>query len=193
VFKCLKLYVGQVIDPEQLLRTLVDFNYKRQDSVSEEGDFSRRGGVVDIFPFTFELPVRIEFDREEVSSIKTFNITTGEAIWEHKIVIVLPVKKAHALKTTPFTEEFPIDNFVDLKAGDYVVHTQHGIGRFLGFKKIKAADKTADHLAIEYENHELLYVPLESMHLVQKYIAFAARKPKLYKLGAGEWNRIKTG
>lgn len=192
MFKSLKLYVGQVIDLEQLLRTLVDFNYKRQDAVSEEGDFSRRGGVIDIFPITFELPVRIQLDKDEISSLRTFNTATGEALWEHKIVIILPVKKTHLLRTTPFTEEFPVENFIDLNIGDFVVHTQYGIGRFLGFKKIKSRDKQADHLAIEYENHEMLYVPLESMHLVQKYVAFAARRPKLYKLGSGEWNRIKN-
>jgi len=191
MFKSLKLYAGLSIDLEQILLSLTGFGYKRQEKVSEEGDFARRGEVIDIFPASFELPVRIELDKDCVASIKTFNPDTGEPLWQHKIVIILPQGKPHSLKTAPFTEEFPVDSYLDLNSGDYVVHTQHGIGRFLGLDKIKVGDKYRDHLAIEYEGQEKLYVPTESMHLVQKYIAFHARRPKLYKLGSKEWQYTK--
>jgi len=191
MFKSLKLYVEGAIDFDRLLFTLVDFGYKRQESVNEEGDFSRRGAIIDIFPFSFDLPIRIELGNEKILSIKTFNPSTGESLWGHNIVIILPIKKTHALKITNFSEEFPLSNFVDLGVGDYVVHNQYGIGKYLGLQKIKVQDKLKDHLVIEYENQEKLYVPIESMHLVQKYIAFQVRKPKLYKLGNKEWTRIK--
>ena len=149
MFKSLKLYVQGAVDLDRLLFSLVDFGYKRQDAATEEGDFARRGGVLDIFPFSFELPIRIELTDEIISSIKTYNPSTGIALWEHRIVIILPVKKPHTLKTAVFKEDFPLTNFVDLNAGDYVVHNQHGIGRFLGLQKIKVRDKTQDHLVIE--------------------------------------------
>ena len=170
---------------------LVDFGYKRQESVSEEGDFSRRGGIVDIFPFSFELPIRLELEGDKITSIKTFNPSTGDAVWEHRMVIVLPIKKTHPVKSLPFSEELPLDNFVDLDKGDYVVHNQYGIGRFLGLEKIKVKDKYKDHLVIEYDRGEKLFVPTEEMHLVQKYLAFQLRRPKLYRLGTKEWQRIK--
>lgn len=176
---------------DALLAELVDYGYNRQEKVSDEGDFSRRGGIIDIFPGFFELPVRIELDNETVASVKTFNPSTGEALWEHKVVIVLPIKKAHILKTFAFTEDFPLDNFIDINAGDYVVHNQYGIGKFLGMQKLKRGAKLADHLVIEYAGEEKLYVPAEDMHLVQKYLAFQVRKPKLYRLGTREWQRTK--
>jgi len=191
MFKSLKIYSGQEIDLERLLSGLVDFGYKRQDAVLSEGDFSRRGGIIDIFPNSFELPIRIELENDLISSVKTFNPSTGEPLWEHKMVIVLPIRKSGALKTTPITEDFPLSNFLDLNIGDYVVHNQHGIGRFLGLQKIKLQDKAKDHLVIEYDRQEKLYVPVESMHLVQKYIAFHVRRPKLYRLGGKEWSRVK--
>ena len=191
MFKSLKLYTGQTIELEQIFSTLIDFGYKRQAQVSEEGDFARRGEVLDIFPFAFELPIRIELDIDRVSAIRTFSPSTGENLWEHKMVIVLPIKKQHISKTLEFSEEFPVDNFLDLDIGDYVVHTQHGIGRFLGLDKVKSGDKYKDHLVIEYDRQEKLFVPVESMHLVQKYIAFAARRPKVDKLGSREWLRTK--
>ncbi len=191
MFKSLKLYLGGSIDLEQILTCLADFGYKRQENVSEEGDFARRGGIIDIFPSTFELPIRIESDNDKILSIKTFNPSTGVALWEHKIVIILPIKKSHALKTAALTEEFPLSNFIDLNTGDYVVHNQHGIGRFLGIDKIKIKDEYKDHLVVEYDRQEKLYVPVEQMHLLQKYIAFHIRRPRLYRLGSKEWLRIK--
>lgn len=191
MFRSLKLYQDAYIDFEQLFKTLAEFGYKRQDLVSEEGDFSRRGGIVDIFPFSFELPIRIELFDDKISTIKTFNPVSGESLWQHRIVIILPIRKTHALKTIPFKEEFPLDNFIDLELGDYVVHNDYGIGRFLGLEKIKVRDKLKDHLVIEYDRQEKLYVPVDQMNLVQKYLAFQTRKPKLYKLGSKEWTRTK--
>ena len=191
MFKSLKLYTGATIDLENILAALVDFGYKRQEAVLEEGDFARHGEIIDIFPFAFELPVRIELNMNLVASIKTFNPRDGTPLWQHKMVIILPIKRAHAFKAMPLSEDLPVENFVDLNAGDYVVHTQHGIGRFLGLEKIKAGDKYKDHLVIEYDQQEKLYVPVEQMNLVQKYIAFHVRKPKLYRLGTKEWQRTK--
>ncbi|MDD5027445.1 MAG: transcription-repair coupling factor [Candidatus Omnitrophica bacterium] len=191
MFKSLKLYSGLKVDLEQLLGELVGFGYKRQDAVLAEGDFSRRGGLIDIFPNSFELPIRVELNDNLISAIRTFNPSTGEPLWAHRIVIILPVRKTGSLKTTPITEDFPLSNFLDLNIGDYVVHNQHGIGKFLGLHKIKIQDKYKDHLVIEYDRQEKLYVPVESMHLVQKYIAFHIRRPKLYKLGGKEWSRAK--
>ncbi len=191
MFKSLKLYLDGTLNLETFSSTLIDFGYKRQEQVLEEGDFSRRGGIIDIFPFTFELPIRIELDGDAVSSIKTFNPADGALLWEHRMVIILPVKKPHAYKTSTFTEEFPLSNPMDLNIGDYVVHNQYGIGKFLGLKKLKIQDKIKDHLVIEYEREEKLYVPIDQMHLVQKYIAFQVRRPKLYRLGSKEWLKVK--
>ncbi|MBM3246242.1 MAG: transcription-repair coupling factor [Candidatus Omnitrophica bacterium] len=191
MFQSLKLYIGATIDLEQVLGRLIDFGYKRQEAVSEEGEFSRRGGIIDIFPFAFELPVRIELDSDKVRAIKSFNPSTGDPLWEHQMVIILPVTKAHPSKAVAFSEEFPLKNFLDIQIGDYVVHTHYGIGKFLGLDKIKIKDKYKDHLVIEYDRQEKLYVPVDQMHLVQKYIAFQVRKPKLYRLGTEEWQRNK--
>jgi transcription-repair coupling factor (superfamily II helicase) len=202
MFKSLKLYTGGRIDLENTAAILVDFGYKKQESTAAEGDFSRRGAILDIFPYTFELPIRIELDAEKILSIKTFNPLDGMPLWEHNMAIILPLhiassrkkrggEKFPVNKALAVKEEFPIDNFVDLAVGDYVVHTQHGIGRFLGLDKIKIADKYKDHLVIEYDRQEKLYVPVDRMNLVQKYISFQARKPKLYRLGSREWLRTK--
>ncbi|MFA5118477.1 MAG: transcription-repair coupling factor [Candidatus Omnitrophota bacterium] len=191
MFKSLKLHIGSSLGLEAIIRLLAEFGYKRQDFAAEEGDFACRGSIVDIFPYTFELPVRIELEDDVVLSIKTYNPAEGNPLWPHTMVIILPVKKLHSFKAAAFNESFPLDNFLDLHRGDYVVHNQHGIGRFLGFEKIKVREKMQEHLVIEYDRQEKLFVPVESMNLVQKYVAFQLRRPKLYRLGSKEWQRIK--
>jgi len=192
MFKSIKLIEGGSLNPQELTATLIDFGYKRQDRTEGEGDFSLRGGIFDIFPFSFELPIRIDLEDEAVKSIRTFNPLSGEQLWQHRIVIILPLKRSHPIKPLPFKEDFPLASFIDLAIGDYVVHNQHGIGRFLGIDRIKLKDKFQQHLVIEYDRQEKLYVPTDSMHLVQKYIAFQVRKPKLYRLGGKEWERVKA-
>ncbi|MBN1913071.1 MAG: transcription-repair coupling factor [Candidatus Omnitrophica bacterium] len=192
MFKSLKLYVEGPVDLEKTLAVLVDFGYERQEKVLEEGDFSRRGNLIDIFPWSFELPIRIEAGvGNNILSIRSFSVFDGLMLWQHSMVIILPVKKTGTFKITAFKEDFPIENFLDIKAGDYVVHNQHGIGRFIGIRKIKSAGVFKDHLHIQYDLKENLYVPVEEMHLVQKYIAFKTRRPKLNRLGSRQWARTK--
>lgn len=191
MFKSLKIYAGEAADSEFIVSGLISLGYVRHEYSSEEGDFSRRGAIIDVFPFTFELPLRIEFEGDRIISIKTYNPRDGSSLWEHKMAIILPARKVRQSKAPQFREEFPVENFVDLNAGDYVVHTDHGIGRFLGIQKIRVQDALKDHLVLEYDNQEKLYVPVDKMHLVQKYLAFQIRRPRLYKLGNKEWLRTK--
>jgi len=191
MFRSLKFYISQTIELKWLSRNLIDFGYKRQQQVQEEADFSLRGGIIDIFPVTFECPIRVELDIDKVSSIYSFDISSGRAIWSHQIVIILPKKKISTRKTIDFSEEIPIHSFVNLKTGDYVVHVQHGIGRYLGIKRMFVHDRYVDNFVVEYEGADKLYVPTEQAHLIQKYIAFEGKIPKLYKLGSREWQRTK--
>jgi len=192
MFKSIKLYVGGCIERQDLAGQLIGFGYKRQEAVADEGEFSLRGGIVDIFPFTFELPIRIELETDKIVSIRSFEISKGSDVWEHRMVIILPFKKAAISKAGSFDEKFPLEKFVDINNGDYVVHNQYGIGKFRGLEKLKYGDKYKDNLVIEYDRQEKLYVPVEQMHLVQKYITFHVRKPKLHRLGGKEWLRIKN-
>ncbi len=96
LFKSFKLYLNQEIQLESLAQTLIDFGYKRQELVSAEGDFSCRGFIIDIFPSSFELPIRIELDLNTIRVIKAFDPSSGKALWDHRMVIILPFKKSHS-------------------------------------------------------------------------------------------------
>lgn len=79
----------------------------------------------------------------------------------------------------------------DLKKGDYIVHYDHGIGRFLGVTQMTLGNNTNDYLHIAYRGDDTLYIPIENINLIQKYIGSEGLKPKLNKLGSSEWAKTK--
>lgn len=78
-----------------------------------------------------------------------------------------------------------------LNVGDFVVHVDHGVGKYRGLKKITIQGHERECLAIAYQDDDLLYVPLEKMDRVQKYAAKEGVIPILSKLGSKEWDRLK--
>lgn len=84
-----------------------------------------------------------------------------------------------------------IDVFTDLKVGDYVVHEHHGIGQYVGIEKIKVQNIQKDYLCIKYKGEDKLYVPVDQMSLIQKYIGSDSERPRLNKMGSGDWSKTK--
>ncbi|MCC7341785.1 MAG: transcription-repair coupling factor [Bryobacterales bacterium] len=80
----------------------------------------------------------------------------------------------------------------DLKPGDFVVHAEHGIGRFLGLKEVHQDGAKTDFMLIEYANESKLYVPLTRMDLVQKYRGGGDSRPQIDRLGGATWQRTKS-
>ena len=78
----------------------------------------------------------------------------------------------------------------DLKAGDLVVHVEHGIGAFIGLKQIGVGDSMQEFLELRYAGEDKLFVPVERLDLVQKYTG--ATKPPVDRLGGASWERAKT-
>ncbi|PKL37689.1 MAG: transcription-repair coupling factor [Spirochaetae bacterium HGW-Spirochaetae-1] len=86
----------------------------------------------------------------------------------------------------------PIESFLDLREEDYVVHINHGIGIFRGIERMAAGGVERDFLLIEYADGDKLYVSLDQITMVQKYIGFEGRRPRIDALGKkSAWNRIK--
>lgn len=85
-----------------------------------------------------------------------------------------------------------IKSFTDLKIGDYVVHVNHGIGIFQGVKQLTVEGIKKDYLDIRYASGDKLYVPVDQLELVQKYIGAEGKPPKVYKLGGTDWIKIKA-
>lgn len=85
-----------------------------------------------------------------------------------------------------------IESFTDLKIGDFVVHDNHGIGVFGGLEKISVEGVQKDYMKISYRDGGNLFVPVNQMDMVQKYIGSGGAAPRLNKLGGQEWVKAKA-
>ena len=83
-----------------------------------------------------------------------------------------------------------LSDFRDLKAGDLVVHVDHGIGVFVGLKRIDVGAAPQEFMELRYSGEDKLFVPVERLDLVQKYTG--ASRPSLDKLGGTTWEKAKT-
>lgn len=85
-----------------------------------------------------------------------------------------------------------IQDFAELKPGDYVVHENHGIGVYKGIEKIEVEKIVKDYMKIVYAEGGFLYIPVAQMDLIQKYAGADAKKPRLNKLGTIQWGKTKS-
>jgi transcription-repair coupling factor (superfamily II helicase) len=96
-------------------------------------------------------------------------------------------RPSHKIRTSGF-----FSDFAELKAGDYVVHVDHGIGQFEGLRQIESDGHRGEFMLLKYAEDARLYVPLERMDLVQSYRVLEGTHPPLDKLGGTAWNSRKT-
>lgn len=100
-------------------------------------------------------------------------------------------KKKRAARRRRYSGD-PLKAFTDLHAGDYVVHEQHGIGRYLGIEHLTTDGAEKDYMKLEYAGGAYLYVPATQFDRIQKYSGKDQAAPKLSRLGGKEWTNTKA-
>ncbi len=151
-----------------------------QERASNMEEFLDRAGLLSrVWVKTGELTGGIDFPKEKFCYI-----------WDGDIFGV-PRKKRRRKKPSRDLSQ-PIRSFADMQKGDYVVHEDHGIGKFLGIQQLTVQKVKKDYLKIKYSGKDMLYVPVEQMDRVQKYVGADAGSPKLNKLSGSEWKVTKT-
>ena len=88
-------------------------------------------------------------------------------------------------------ESLSIKELTSLNPGDYVVHIDHGIGKFGGLEKIEVNGKIQEAIKLVYRDNDILYIGIHSLHKISKYKGKEGAEPKIYKLGSGAWQRLK--
>lgn len=102
-------------------------------------------------------------------------------------------KEVSASKKSYYKEkpEF-IENINDIKEGEFVVHTIHGLGIYKGLSKQEIDGQLKDYLTIEYANKDRLHIPAEQINLLCRYRGSGTARPKLSKMGGRDWENTKT-
>ena len=89
-------------------------------------------------------------------------------------------------------EQMTIAELNQLRPGDYVVHIDHGVGRFDGLVKITENGKTHEAIKLVYKDGDVLFVNVHSLHRISRYKSGDGESPKVYKLGTGAWQKLKN-
>ena len=89
-------------------------------------------------------------------------------------------------------EQMTVAELNQLRMGDYVVHIDHGVGRFGGLVKINENGKVHEAIKLIYKDNDVLFVHVHALHRISRYKSGEGEAPKIYKLGSGAWQKLKT-
>ncbi|MDR2069312.1 MAG: transcription-repair coupling factor [Spirochaetaceae bacterium] len=137
-------------------------------------------------------------DQKNVSGalfISNLSLSAGFALPEIKFMVIqeneIFGRRKRSLRSLKQVRSAVIDTFVELNPGDYVVHVNYGIGLFKGIERIKTLGHERDYIKLEYLGDEVVFVPIEQVNLVQRYIGSEGAPPRLDKLGSKSWENRK--
>ena len=123
-------------------------------------------------------------------------ITEGFSVSDEKILVIQQSQifgnKKPAPKSLRKAKSKPIDTFIELNPGDYVVHVNYGIGLFKGIERVKAMGTERDYIKLEYADKEFAFVPIEQVNMVQRYIGSENERPRLDTIGSKSWSARKA-
>jgi len=132
-----------------------------------------------------------EFEPEVIPE----SISGGFSLPEDRVLVIqeneIFGRKKKAPASVRKVKSEVIDSFVELNPGDFIVHVNYGIGRFKGIERMRAAGNERDYISLEYAGEETIFIPIEQVNLIQRYIGQENRNPRLDKIGGKSWDNKK--
>lgn len=205
-----RLRLGQMLnwqtrEPEQffsqmpLIKSELESYKKSGQTVILQADNDKRARQIDQTMVDFGLSLPIVGEDEIIEGqcqIVVAGYTSGFTLPTVKLVYLTerelfnkrPQRKKR-IKTLENAQR--LRNYTELKPGDYVVHINHGIGRFEGIKTLENNGVKRDYITITYQRGDQLFVPADQLSLVQKYVGLEGKTPHINKLGGSEWAKTK--
>jgi len=163
----------------QFLRKLDEMGYERVFKVENPGEFSQRGGLIDVFPINSNCATRLDFLGNEVELIELLpNIKIDNE------------KKFKDILKKRLSSQKVFSDLKGLKPEDYLVHLDHGIAKFLEIKEFSFPDSdNQKYYVLEYDKGDKLYVPLGLERKLSRYVGFS--NPRVSRLGSLLWQKTK--
>ena len=129
-------------------------------------------------------------------NIIPLGISAGFGFPEKKLLVIqeneIFGRRKHVPRSVKHAKSAVIDTFVELNPGDYVVHVNYGIGKFVGIERVEALENERDYIHLEYADEETVFIPIEQVNLVQRYIGNEGDAPRLDRLGSKSWENRKN-
>ena len=168
---------GHSANFSQVLRKLDEMGYEKVQTVSEPGEFARRGGTIDIFPINELNACRVDFYGNEIENIQPLTISIADEQESRERI-------KRKLKRQKLYSQLGI-----IKPGDYLVHLDHGIGKFVAIVSLEESDSPIKYYLLEYAQGDKLYVPVGLERKLSRYVGF--QDPSISRLSSQVWERTK--
>ena len=201
-----QLFDWQTREPEQffsqmpLIKSEIESFQKKGQTVILQADNNKRAKQISqtMAEFGMDVPIVNPGDlSEKQTQITVGFFTSGFTLPNNNLVYLteheLFNKVTHHNRRIRTLENAQrLRSYTELKPGDYVVHVNHGIGRFEGIKTLENNGVKRDYITITYQHGDQLFVPADQLKLVQKYVASEGKRPHVNKLGGSEWAKTKS-
>ncbi|MBA1392898.1 DEAD/DEAH box helicase, partial [Lactobacillus sp. XV13L] len=205
-----RIRLGQLLDwqtrePEQffsqmpLLKAELESYQKKGQTVILQADNAKRARQISqtLADFGMDVPVvsaddliegHVQITVNGFASGFTLPVSDLVYLTEHEL---FNKTTHHSRRIKTLENAQRLRSYTELKPGDYVVHVNHGIGRFEGIKTLENNGTKRDYITITYQHGDQLFVPADQLKLVQKYVASEGKTPHINKLGGSEWAKTK--
>jgi len=161
----------------EFLRKLDELGYEKVLEIDNIGEFSHRGGTVDVFPINTDTAIRFDFTGNKIESIEQLTTTIESE------------EKAKELLKRKLKSQKLFSDLKGLKEGDYIVHLDHGVSTYAGVEHISVGKVQQKYHVLKYAAGDRLFVPTGLERKLSRYIGFA--EPRISKLGSSLWQRTK--
>ncbi|MFW6139345.1 MAG: transcription-repair coupling factor [Spirochaetota bacterium] len=180
-----KGYRGQIKTFKKDLERLLEDGYTVIVGASYEGQTNRVRELL-----------KDQTQRFDNLVVATLDLHEGFVAPGMKVAVILDReifnrKKRHRTKFLK-TPSKPIGELLDIKEGDYIVHVDHGIGIYRGIERLNTGGTEKDFFKIEYRDGDEIFVPVDQINLLQKYIGQEGRTPRIDKIGSATWKKVKA-
>ncbi len=167
----------------EILRKLDEMGYEKVFSVSDPGEFSQKGGIIEVFPINTANALRLDFLGNTIETIEVLNIKVEDE------------KKSKEVLIKKLTSQKLFSDIKNIKAGDYLVHLDHGVAKFLGIEKVKIENEKTkekseeEYYVLEYAQNDKLFLPVGLERKLSRYVGFA--DPAVSRLASIVWQHTK--
>lgn len=201
-----QLFDWQTREPQQffsqmpLIKSEIESYQKKRQTVILQADNDKRAKQISqtMAEFGMDVPVVQSNDLiENQTQITVGGFTSGFSLPNNNLVYLTERElfnkvTHHSRRIKTMENAQRLRSYTELKPGDYVVHVNHGIGRFEGIKTLENNGVKRDYITITYQHGDQLFVPADQLKLVQKYVASEGKRPHVNKLGGSEWAKTKS-
>jgi transcription-repair coupling factor (superfamily II helicase) len=163
----------------------------------ELANLAKDGWKIHVFAESENQALRVgEILKDLPLDIIPLNLSSGFGLPDLKTIVIqeneIFGRRRHIPKSVKHAKSSVIDTFVELNPGDYVVHVNYGIGQFKGIERVRALGNERDYIKLEYAEEETVFIPIEQVNLVQRYIGNEGDAPRLDRLGSKSWENRKN-